>query len=362
MSLISLPEGFFLLKFNNLEDYNFVWSRGPWFLLGKPFVLQQWSPKFKPKRDESASVPIWIKVLDLPLALWTPSGISKIASYVGIPLTVDDLTAKRTRLSYARICVQISKESKLPDEIPIVIEGEESVLKVVYDWKPTPCESCGSLIHPSNLCPTNPTPNQSSGPSTLPKQRGRDISRQHRPIYRSKSKLPPLLPTPLSEPSNPNPVIAPNSEMATSSHAVPPVDSRILANQEEKIIPAVPVCDNGLKGKDSNIPNLNFPTEELSSSEPNSSFTVNKGKGIKINNKFNLLVEEDPLNFIQEDELEEISSLQHGKYHEDTDLSKNKSPAQKSPNINIPPPQSTNKKSSKAKNAKKAKPSSSKSR
>ncbi|KAI0498300.1 hypothetical protein KFK09_021541 [Dendrobium nobile] len=150
--------------------------------------------------------------------------------------------------------------------------------------------------------------------------------------------------------------------MATSSHAVPPVDSRILANQEEQIVPAVPVCDNGLKGKDSNIPNLNFPTEELSSSEPNSSFTVNKGKGIKINNKFNLLVEEDPLNFIQEDELEEISSLQHGKYHEDTDLSKNKSPAQKSPNINIPPPQTTNQKSSKAKNAKKAKPSSSKSR
>ncbi|KAI0527705.1 hypothetical protein KFK09_003310 [Dendrobium nobile] len=112
LSLISLYEGFFLLKFNNLEDYNMVWSGGPRFLLGKPFVLQQWSPKFKPKRDESASIPIWIKVLDLPLALWTPSAISKIASYIGIPVTVDNLTAKRTRLSFVRTCVQKIRVSK----------------------------------------------------------------------------------------------------------------------------------------------------------------------------------------------------------------------------------------------------------
>ncbi|KAI0488864.1 hypothetical protein KFK09_028703 [Dendrobium nobile] len=344
------------------EDYNFVWSGGPWFLLGKPFVLQQWSSKFKPKRDESASVSIWIKVLDIPLALWTPSGISKIASYVGIPLTVNDLTAKCTHLNYARICVQISKDSKLHDEIPIVIEGEESVLKVVYDWKPTPCESCGSLIHPSNWCPSNPTPNQPLGTSTLPKQRGRSISRQHRFINRSKSKLPPLLPTPSSEPSNPAPVIAPNTEMATSSHTAPLIETSMPLNHEELNVPAVLICDNGLKGKDSHIPNLNFPTKELSSSEPNTSFMVNNGKGIKIANKFNLLVEEDSLNFNQESELEEISSIQHGKTSEDMDLSKNNSPSQNSPNINIPPPQTTNQKSTKAKNAKKAKPSSSKSR
>ncbi|XP_020703364.1 uncharacterized protein LOC110114725 [Dendrobium catenatum] len=125
MSLLSLADGFFLLKFSTEEDLEMVLSGGPWFLLGKPFILQRWSPKFKPKRDEDAPIPIWIKIVDFPLALWTPTGISKISSYVGIPISVDSLTANRTRLTFARVCVLISKDSVLPDEIPIEIEGDD---------------------------------------------------------------------------------------------------------------------------------------------------------------------------------------------------------------------------------------------
>ncbi|PKU74964.1 hypothetical protein MA16_Dca021203 [Dendrobium catenatum] len=72
-SLLSLADDFFLLKFTSAEDFDMVRTGGPWFLLGKPFILQEWSPKFKPKRDETGSIPLWIKILDLPLALWTPA-------------------------------------------------------------------------------------------------------------------------------------------------------------------------------------------------------------------------------------------------------------------------------------------------
>ncbi|XP_020673293.1 uncharacterized protein LOC110092929 [Dendrobium catenatum] len=122
-SLLSMADDFFLIKISNQEDFDLVWSRGPGFLLGKPFILQKWSPKFQPKRDELSAIPLWIKIVDLPLALWTPKGISTIASYIGIPLSVDSLTAKRARLIFARVCVSISKDSILPDEIPINIEG-----------------------------------------------------------------------------------------------------------------------------------------------------------------------------------------------------------------------------------------------
>ncbi|KAI0491987.1 hypothetical protein KFK09_026250 [Dendrobium nobile] len=133
MTLLSLADGFFLLKFSTEEDLEMVLSSGPWFLLGKPFILQRWSPKFKPKRDESAPIPIWIKIVDFPLALWTPTGISKISSFVGIPISLDSLNANRTRLTFARVCVLISKDSVLPDEIPIDIDGEDLLLKVLYD-------------------------------------------------------------------------------------------------------------------------------------------------------------------------------------------------------------------------------------
>lgn len=40
-SLLSLTDGFFLLKFSAKEDFDMVWTGGPWFLLGKPFILQK---------------------------------------------------------------------------------------------------------------------------------------------------------------------------------------------------------------------------------------------------------------------------------------------------------------------------------
>ncbi|KAI0524447.1 hypothetical protein KFK09_003817 [Dendrobium nobile] len=51
LTLLTLDEGFFLLKFNNREDYDMAWSGGPWFFLGKPFILQKWTPDFVPKRE-----------------------------------------------------------------------------------------------------------------------------------------------------------------------------------------------------------------------------------------------------------------------------------------------------------------------
>ncbi|KAI0516631.1 hypothetical protein KFK09_009308 [Dendrobium nobile] len=58
MDMLSLNDGFFLFKFSSPEDYNSAWTGGPWFFFGHPFILQKWTPKFKPKRDEFTSIPI----------------------------------------------------------------------------------------------------------------------------------------------------------------------------------------------------------------------------------------------------------------------------------------------------------------
>ncbi|KAI0507814.1 hypothetical protein KFK09_013942 [Dendrobium nobile] len=121
-------------------------------------LQNQWNPKFIPKRDEFTSIPIWVKIVDLPLAVWNPPGISKIASFIGHPLAVDALTARKTRLTFARVCILVTSKSTFPDEIPISLDGDDVNLKVIYDWKPTPCSGCGSLVHPPNLCPKNPQP------------------------------------------------------------------------------------------------------------------------------------------------------------------------------------------------------------
>ncbi|KAL0927005.1 hypothetical protein M5K25_003265 [Dendrobium thyrsiflorum] len=57
MQMLFLSDGFFLFKFSSPENFEMVWLHGVRFLLSKPFVLQKWSLKFRPKREEFMSVP-----------------------------------------------------------------------------------------------------------------------------------------------------------------------------------------------------------------------------------------------------------------------------------------------------------------
>ncbi|KAI0495728.1 hypothetical protein KFK09_022031 [Dendrobium nobile] len=262
LELLSLNDGFFLFKFASPEDYQLAWTGGPWFFFGRPFILQQWTPKFKPTRDEFTSIPLWIKIVDLPLAVWNPTGISKIASYVGHPLVVDALTARKTRLTFARVCVMVSSASSLPDEIPISMDGDDVSLKVIYDWKPSHCSGCGSIVHPSTLCHINPQPKP---PMTNP--RGRSTSRKH--SSRPPNHRPPLPSTLPPPPTSTIPVLPPPSSVhepgggslppPTLVHVQSPTSGLLPPPQLSTVLLKPPPIQNN-----DPIPNLNSPTEDVS--------------------------------------------------------------------------------------------------
>ncbi|PKU87687.1 RNA exonuclease 1 [Dendrobium catenatum] len=198
-----------------------AWSGGPWFFFGKPFILQKWSPDFIPRREDFATIPLWIKIKNLPLSCWTPEGISKIASCVGIPLAVDALTAAKTRLTFARVCVQVSCSNPLPDEIFIYVDGKITPLSVLYDWNPSPCSFCGSIYHSPEQCSKNPNPQ----PPPAQTQRARGCSSSRKP---KKSQPPPTSilkkpPLPPSTTSYDPPVLPTNA--SCSSLQIPNLNS-----------------------------------------------------------------------------------------------------------------------------------------
>ncbi|PKU72247.1 hypothetical protein MA16_Dca006247 [Dendrobium catenatum] len=360
LSLLSLADDFFLLKFTAVEDYNMVWSGGPWFLLGRPFIVQRWNPRFQPTRDEFASIPLWIKVLNLPLALWTPAGISKIASFIGEPLYVDTLTAKRNRLTFARICVIVDINYDLPEVIPLEIDGADLNLSVVYDWKPTKCEGCGSLVHPFALCPKNPAPKTSLPTKTVLRgiSKSRNPSKLLSPPSRGKSsipKIPPSIPT-----------------VPTSINVDKPVEQLSSDVNEASPKLLVTASSPGFGSKPSNksnssLPNLNLPQPATSSTSVHSDHLNLLPPQVILANSFDSLPLEDPL-----DEVIPVENPD-GKPNVDEDfLSSSKAAGevvQPSPTkINTSPTSSTSTKvsvqskspskkgKSKAKTAKKAKP------
>ncbi|KAI0500656.1 hypothetical protein KFK09_018872 [Dendrobium nobile] len=289
-----------------MEDFEMAWSKGVWFFLGRPFLLQKWSPKFLPKRENFTSIPIWVKIHDLPLVCWNSEGISSIASKIGIPLAVDALTAQRTRLTFARVCIQVNADATYPEEIPISIKDDVFSLKIQYEWKPTPCEHCKSLVHASSVCPSKPETVSTTIPAVLPPNhttRGRSKSRrpQGRNLPISSTIPPSLIPSSviqaekhtISQPNPTDPLNTPDEQAAL----LPPKQLLPLQTQNPKpdITPSTTIPHNDPPV--SNIPNLNSPHDIATSS---SSSTLPKYKPpspkVKSPNKFDTLnlLEEDP--------------------------------------------------------------------
>ncbi|KAL0903291.1 hypothetical protein M5K25_027660 [Dendrobium thyrsiflorum] len=215
LQLLSLSDSFFLFKFACSEDMDMVYSRGVWFLLGKPFILQKWHPKFKPKRETLPLSPFGSKYMTFPLHVGIRKGFQGLQARLEFRLLVN-----KTRLTYARVCVLVDNQATYPEEITVSLDGDVVALKVQYEWKPSQCDHCKSLVHYSALCLSKPQIEDSGNPQTVASKpfprRGRSKNR----ISRNKdASIPP--PVRLSNKSF-SPLPSAHSNLASD---LPPISS-----------------------------------------------------------------------------------------------------------------------------------------
>ena len=122
-------------------------------------------------------MPIWAHIHNLPLEYWTTDGLSYIASAIGKPIYVDCMTAACRRISYARICIEVSAEDELLKTLEIGSddttygEPEKVSLKVEYPWTPVRCAHCKKFGHD---CARNPKPIHTNTNTNTQDQQGND--------------------------------------------------------------------------------------------------------------------------------------------------------------------------------------------
>ncbi|XP_058733321.1 uncharacterized protein LOC131604923 [Vicia villosa] len=153
-NFVALPEmyyndeGFFILKFRNGDDRDEVLMKGPYTIQNMPMIIMEWRPDFSMAKDMLRTIPIWIKLPNLPLPLWGVNSLGKIGSAVGNPLFTDECTAGKLRVSYARMLVEVDVTQKLCEEISIKDhEGNMRQQKVEFEWRPQYCERCQKIGH-----------------------------------------------------------------------------------------------------------------------------------------------------------------------------------------------------------------------
>lgn len=135
-----------------------VLEEGPYFFSRRYLVLTDWRRMLVPNTAHPPSIPAWVKLHKLPLECWTAPAFSRIASTIGRPIHVDNATASKKRLDFARVCIEVSAGDDLPDEVVVKANGDSVVVRVEYQWLPAKCSECKVFGHKCKPKPTPPIP------------------------------------------------------------------------------------------------------------------------------------------------------------------------------------------------------------
>ncbi|KAL0321463.1 UNVERIFIED_CONTAM: hypothetical protein Sradi_5407800 [Sesamum radiatum] len=106
----------------------------------------KWSPTFTPTQ-ESSIVPVWVSLPELPAHLIRKDVMFVIANIIGTPLQIDS-----SKLSKARVCVEIDLLKPMLQEVDLQICGETIVQKVEYEQVPLYCSLCQHVGHQGSEC------------------------------------------------------------------------------------------------------------------------------------------------------------------------------------------------------------------
>ncbi|KAG5584805.1 hypothetical protein H5410_045239 [Solanum commersonii] len=74
---------------------------GSHYLMRGPVIMKPRVPDFNFKEEILTTIPLWIKLPNLPLNRWNPVVRSKIRSILGQPLYADECTTQTNRISFA---------------------------------------------------------------------------------------------------------------------------------------------------------------------------------------------------------------------------------------------------------------------
>ncbi|GJS44930.1 zinc knuckle CX2CX4HX4C containing protein [Tanacetum coccineum] len=137
---------------------------------------------FTQKKEEIKTVPVWVKIHNVPMVAFSETGLRLITTQLGRPIMLDACTSDMClnpwgRNSYARVLVELSSECDVLESIVVAIplhkdiadnvpkgEGHYLVtLDVEYEWWPPRCSKCKLFDHEDYDCPSKVKHVSSSG-------------------------------------------------------------------------------------------------------------------------------------------------------------------------------------------------------
>ncbi|XP_059669035.1 uncharacterized protein LOC132314156 [Cornus florida] len=130
-------------------------------------ILKKWDKSIDLKKEVLGSIPIWIKLFDVPMHCRGTSSISKICSLFAKPIHMDDISLTRERGAFVCVTVEVDVHEELPTELDFKVHGTLCRIRVEYTWKPQICTLCHAIDHGVKACPMKKVDKKPSKPTQV---------------------------------------------------------------------------------------------------------------------------------------------------------------------------------------------------
>ncbi|KAL8520125.1 hypothetical protein ACS0TY_010885 [Phlomoides rotata] len=105
----------------------------------------KWTPNFDISHEVPIA-PVWVRFLGLPIHLIHTDALFIISNEFGKPLQVDHQTTEHSRLTYARVCIEMDLLQEPIPEFEIDICGVSYTQRMVYENRVHGLSACRSRI------------------------------------------------------------------------------------------------------------------------------------------------------------------------------------------------------------------------
>lgn len=149
VELSDIGNGYFIASFQDVDDYFFALEGGPWLIQNHYLTVQTWKRNFQSNAERIRNVAVWVRLPGLPRDYYDRKFFFNLGNKIGKAIKVDEMTLKRARTMYARMCVEVDINKPLLPSYSV----DGTLLKIEYEGLQCICFHCGKFGHAEQYCP-----------------------------------------------------------------------------------------------------------------------------------------------------------------------------------------------------------------
>ena len=148
IALTDVGHAFYVVRFTNYEDYEFVMTQGPWMIGDSYLTIRKWVPNFVADEAPMRHLTAWVRIPNLSVEYFDKQVLHKIGAKIGKVIKIDGNTESMDRGQYVRFCIEVDLAKPLSSKFKL----NGRIWKIQYEGLKMICFKCGHLGHKEDVC------------------------------------------------------------------------------------------------------------------------------------------------------------------------------------------------------------------